>query len=91
MTWAYIGFGAFLALGLTAVRVLAKRDERWLREQAALEEEARRRDRGELCARCGGRIEYIEESAGNGDVLNAWWAHDKHPEDGHDAQPVIRP
>ncbi len=43
------------------------------------------------CVVCGKKIEYIEETASTGDgrggyeVLNSWWHHVSHPEDGHDA------
>ena len=86
-----IVLGVSTVVALAMMRVVIKRDERWRAEQAALDEQARHRDHGEKCLRCGGRIEYIEYSAGNGDVLDAWWAHEKHPEDGHDAEPRIRP
>lgn len=42
-----------------------------------------------VCGRCQGDIEFFEESAGNGDVLNSWWAHAQHPTDGHDAEPAL--
>jgi hypothetical protein len=38
------------------------------------------------CSVCGGVIEFYEETAGNGDVLNSWWSHVGHPRDEHDAQ-----
>jgi hypothetical protein len=44
------------------------------------------------CSTCGGRIHYLEYTAWNGletDVLDAWWAHDMHPADGHDAKPGV--
>lgn len=84
-----LGVAMLAALGI--LRVVIKRDERWRVEQAALDEQARQTDSGEKCLKCGRRIEYIEYSAGNGDVLDAWWAHENHPEDGHDACPIIRP
>lgn len=40
------------------------------------------------CGECGGLIHYIEYSQWAGDhveVLDAWWAHNVHPGDGHDA------
>lgn len=36
------------------------------------------------CEVCGGRIEYLDPT---GDDLASWWAHEFHPEDGHDATP----
>jgi len=44
------------------------------------------------CKVCNGVIEYVEESAGNSDaVLNSWWSHVVHPDDGHDAEPGGKP
>lgn len=43
----------------------------------------------DTCMTCQGDIEYYEEAAGNGDVLNSWWSHHVHPEDRHDAKPVF--
>lgn len=49
-------------------------------------------DRGE-CRTCGGDIEYVvyDQSTGLGtvEVLDAWWAHLYHPQDGHDAEPRL--
>lgn len=98
---AYVIVGAIVAAMLIALRVHIVRDERWLAEQARLDQEARAKRRrpvepeapeirmDERCRICGGRIGYIEYSAGNGDVLDCWWAHEKHPADGHDAEPRV--
>lgn len=40
------------------------------------------------CRACDGILDYYEETAGNGDILNAWWSHRTPRADGHDAQPV---
>jgi hypothetical protein len=43
------------------------------------------------CARCGVGIEYVEYDCWNGTekvVLDAWWAHDVHPDDEHEARPA---
>lgn len=51
-------------------------------------------DRRSICWRCGGTIYYVEYPApyetftGGEDVLDSWWAHQTHPADGHDAEPV---
>lgn len=46
----------------------------------------------DVCARCGGDIEYVVYSQGTGDgryeVLDDWWSHATHPSDGHDAVPA---
>lgn len=47
-------------------------------------------DRSE-CGECGGVVEYIAcevNAGGRTEVLDAWWAHDEHPDDGHDAVPA---
>jgi hypothetical protein len=55
---------------------------------AMLAEIARLRDRVNTlqvtCAVCGGPVGYIDCPTGG------WWAHDRHPADGHDAEPVQR-
>lgn len=38
-----------------------------------------------LCATCGGRVEQYDPT---GDGLASFWSHEKHPDDGHDAEPV---
>ncbi len=42
------------------------------------------------CIKCGGPIEYIQETGAampEVEVLNAWWAHADHPIDDHEAVP----
>lgn len=38
------------------------------------------------CRICHGRIEYLDPT---GDGLAAWWAHEHHPGDHHDARPPL--
>lgn len=51
---------------------------------------AKHGERG-VCVTCNGRISYITytQATGSGtyEILDAWWAHDSHPADDHDAQP----
>lgn len=51
--------------------------------------EPRHNDHG-ICVTCGGGMSFIEcqQSTGLGtyEVLDAWWAHDAHPDNGHDAK-----
>lgn len=44
------------------------------------------------CKTCGGRINYIEYTQSipgpdEYEVLDAWWAHNRHPADNHEAEP----
>ena len=38
----------------------------------------------QLCGECGGSIHWLNAPTGG------WWAHDRHPDDGHDATPPRR-
>jgi hypothetical protein len=38
------------------------------------------------CTHCGIGIQYFVHEDQYGNVLDAWWAHDEHPADGHDAE-----
>lgn len=53
--------------------------------------EPKHSDRG-TCKTCGGGIEFYEytQSTGLGthELLDWWWSHDVHPEDGHEAEPI---
>jgi hypothetical protein len=40
--WPYVAVAAFIAVMFIALRVHIRRDERWLAEQARLDEQARR-------------------------------------------------
>ena len=58
------------------------------KEHTAEVDAPRHGDRSQ-CLECGGRIHYIEHSQWAGthhEVLDAWWAHNVHPSDGHDAR-----
>lgn len=40
------------------------------------------------CKECGDGIEYVVWALKEDEVLDAWWSHDVHPSDHHEAVPA---
>jgi hypothetical protein len=72
----------FIAQARTDVPALLARVQELEAENARLASQAR--DLRITCAVCAGPVGYIDCPTGG------WWAHDRHPVDGHDAEPVQR-